>query len=338
MPCGVSRWSRRVTESRPVRILTVDGGGIRGIIPAVVLTALQERLPRPLAEYFDVIAGTSTGGLIAAGLCVPGDDGAPRYSAEDVLGFYTEDCRQIFRRDTLWEIESLDGMRRPKYPPAGIEGFLADRFGSLELKDALRLLVLVTYDLARRRPMVFSSARAAEDPAVNFLVRDACRATAAAPTYFPPAFVQSIGGAAREFVDGGVCSNDPTLPAFVEADLQFPGRPVFVVSLGTGRMTDPIAGTEARDWGATQWALHVLDVLADGQSGMSEACLHHLMKTRERAGSSYTRLQPDVPAGLGRMDDTSDENLDGLQAAARRYCVEQGAQLDALAASLKNRQ
>lgn len=325
-----------MTDVRPARILAVDGGGIRGIMPAVALIELQQRLPRPLVEYFDVVAGTSTGGLIAAGLCVPGDGGVPRYSADDVLAFYTGDCREIFHRDLLWEVESLDGMRRPKYPADGIDTFLMQRFGDLALKDALRLLVLVAYDIERRRPLVFSSARASEDAAQNFLVRDACRASAAAPTYFAPALVRSMGGEEREFVDGGVCSNDPTLPAFVEADLQFPNRPVFILSLGTGRLSEPMAGSGARDWGAADWAMHVLDLLADGQSGMSEACLRHLMKTRERAGSSYVRLQPDVPPGLGRMDDTSDGNLDGLQAAARRYCAQQAAQLDALATTLKN--
>jgi patatin-like phospholipase/acyl hydrolase len=323
-----------VTDDRPVRILSVDGGGIRGIIPSVMLVALQQRLPAPLSDYFDVIAGTSTGGLIAAGLCAPDAKGAPRYSVEDVLGFYTGDCREIFHRSPLWEVESLDGMSLPKYPADGMEGFLLERFGDLELKDAVRLLVLVTYDLAKRRPMVFSSARAKEDPSRNFLMRDACRATSAAPTFFPPAFVASLGGENREFVDGGVCANDPTLPAFVEADLQFPDRPVLIVSLGTGRLNQPLEGAGTRNWGAAQWALHILDVLTNGQSGMSEACLEHLMATRERAGSSYLRLQPEVPPGLGRMDDTSDENLRGLQEVTRRYCAEQSSRLDSLAAAL----
>lgn len=323
-----------MTDDRPVRILAVDGGGIRGIVPSVMLVALQQRLPGPLSDYFDVIAGTSTGGLVAAGLSAPDAKGAPRYSIEEVLGFYTGDCREIFHRSALWEVESLDGMSRPKYPADGMDRFLVERFGDLELKDAMRLLVLVSYDLAKRRPMVFSSARAAEDPSRNFLLRDACRATTAAPTYFPPAFVASLDGDSREFVDGGVCANDPTLPAFVEADLQFPDRPVLIVSLGTGRMNQPLDGAAVRNWGAAEWALNILDVLTDGQSGMSEACLTHLMATRERAGSSYVRLQPDVPAGLGRMDDTSDANLGGLQEITRRYCEAQSSKLDALAAAL----
>ena len=323
-------------DAPPVRILAVDGGGIRGIVPAVLLIALQQRLARPVSDYFDVIAGTSTGGLIAAGLCTPGPDGAPRYTLEEILSFYTDDCRQIFHRSLLHEVVSLDGLLRPKYPASGMEAFLAERFGDLRLSAARGLLMLVTYDIERRQPFVFCSARAVENDARNFLVRDACRATAAAPTFFPAATISSLDGDVRHFVDGGVCSNDPTLPAFVEADQQFPGRPVTIVSLGTGNITQSLDVKRARHWGAVVWATRILEVLTDGQSGMSENCLKHLMKTRERAGSSYTRLQPDVPSGLGRMDDTSDENLRGLQEITRQYCVAQASDLDALARRLES--
>ena len=164
----------------------MDGGGIRGIVPATLLIALQERLSRPLVACFDIVAGTSTGGLVASALCAPDAAGASRYSPQQILDFYKQDCHQIFQRSELWTIESLDGMRRPKYPADGIEAFLADRFGDLQLKDALRPLVIVSYDLTSRAPWIFSSVLAADDPARNYLVRDACRATTAAPTYFRP--------------------------------------------------------------------------------------------------------------------------------------------------------
>lgn len=323
-------------DSRPVRILAVDGGGIRGVIPSVLLGALQERLERPVSEYFDVIAGTSTGGLIAAGLCVPDDRGGQRYSVEEILRFYTDDCREIFHRSLLHELLSIDGLLRPKYPASGMEAFLASRFGDLQLAQSRSLLMLVTYDIAQRRPYVFCSARAREHSDKDFLLRDACLATTAAPTFFPAAVIRSLAGDERHFVDGGVCSNDPMLPAFVEADKEFPGRPVLMVSLGTGDMTEPLEIRGARRWGSVRWATQILDVLMDGQSGMSENCLDHLVKSRDRSGSSYFRLQPQVRAGLGRMDDTSAANLDGLQGITREYCRDQAQRLDAIAAVLRS--
>lgn len=324
-----------MSELRPVRILAVDGGGIRGIVPATVLVELQRRLPRPIVEYFDVVGGTSTGGLVASAVCAPGPSGGPRYTPEQILEFYVRDCRQIFHRSLGWVIESLGGLRRPKYPARGIEAFLADRFGDTELHQALKPLVMVSYDLTRRAPWVFSSVLAAEESSRNCLLRDACRASTAAPTYFPAATVRSFAGDSRELVDGGVCANDPVLAAFVVAERLYPGRPLALVSLGTGNFTNPIDGAAARRWGLGGWAWRLLDLFSDGQSAMSEATMRRLLGVAGRANSQYYRVQPDLPDGLGRMDDTSPENVAGLERITREHCARHAAQLDEIAAALQ---
>lgn len=323
-----------MSELRPVRILAVDGGGIRGIVPATVLVELQRRLPRPIVEYFDVVAGTSTGGLVASAVCAPGPSGGPRYTPEQILEFYVRDCRQIFHRSLGWVVESLGGLRRPKYPARGIEAFLADRFGDTELRHALKPLVMVSYDLTRRAPWVFSSVLAAEEASRNYLLRDSCRASTAAPTYFPAATVRSFAGDSRELVDGGVCANDPVLAAFVVAERLHPGRPLALVSLGTGNFTNPIDGAAAKRWGLGGWAWRLLDLFSDGQSAMSEATMRRLLGVANRANSHYYRVQPDLPDGLGRMDDTSPENVAGLERITREHCARHAAQLDAIAAEL----
>ncbi len=319
-----------MSDGAPVKVLAIDGGGIRGIVPTLLLMALQERLQRPVVDYFDIVAGTSTGGLLASGLCAPGADGRPRYGLEKILGFYTQDCHQIFHRSEAWKVLSVDGMAKPKYPADGMEAFLRDRFGDLRLSDACKPLVLVSYDLERRVPMIFSSLLAAQDLDRDFLLRDACRATTAAPTYFPAALVKSLAGRERALVDGGVCANDPVLAGFVTADRHFPGRPVRVLSLGTGNLTGPIDGQAAQHWGVAGWALHILEVLADGQSAMSDASFHRMLG----GGPAYHRLQPRLPAGLGRLDDTSRANIEGLQRSTREFCMERAAELDEIATQL----
>ena len=323
-----------MNDPRPVRILAVDGGGIRGIVPATVLVELQRRLPRPIVEYFDVVAGTSTGGLVASAVCAPGPSGGPRYTPQQILEFYVRDCRQIFHRSLGWVVESLGGLRRPKYPAHGIEAFLEDRFDDTELRQALKPLVMVSYDLTQRAPWVFSSVLAADEASRNYLLRDACRASTAAPTYFPAATARSLAGDARELVDGGVCANDPVLAAFVVAERLYPGRPLALVSLGTGNFTNPIDGAAAKRWGLGGWAWRLLDLLSDGQSAMSEATMRRLVGAAARDGSQYYRVQPDLPAGLGRMDDTSDENVAGLERITRDHCARHAAQLDTIATAL----
>jgi uncharacterized protein len=321
-------------QQRPVRILTVDGGGIRGIVPATLLVELQHLLPRPLVEYFDVVAGTSTGGLVASAICAPSPDGGPRYTPQEILEFYIRDCRRIFHRSPLWIMRSLDGFRLPKYPAEGIEAFLVDRFGDTELRSSLKPLLMVSYDLTRRVPLIFSSDLAVREASSNFLLRDACRASAAAPTYFPAASVRSFAGDTRELVDGGVCANDPVLAAFVVAERLFPGRPLALVSLGTGNFTHPIDGAAAKRWGLGGWAWRLLDVLSDGQSAMSESTMQRVLDTTFCAHSRYHRLQPDLPPGLGRMDDTSPDNLSGLEQATRDYCRHHAHRLASIAEEL----
>jgi len=323
-----------VNDARPVRILAIDGGGIRGIVPATMLVELQRRLPRPIVEYFDVVAGTSTGGLVASAVCAPAPSGGPHYTPQQILEFYVRDGRQIFHRSLGWTVASLGGLRRPKYPARGIDAFLVDRFGDTELRHALKPLVLVSYDLTLRAPWVFSSVLAAEEASRNYLLRDACRASTAAPTYFPAATVRSLAGDSRELVDGGVCANDPVLAAFVVAERLYPGRPLALVSLGTGNFTHPIDGAAAKRWGLGGWAWRLLDLFSDGQSAMSEATTRRLLGAAARDGSRYYRVQPDLPAGLGRMDDTSDENLAGLERVTREHCTRHAAQLDEIATSL----
>lgn len=323
-----------MNDARPVRILAIDGGGIRGIVPATMLVELQRRLPRPIVEYFDVVAGTSTGGLVASAVCAPAPSGGPHYTPQQILEFYVRDGRQIFHRSLGWTVASLGGLRRPKYPARGIDAFLVDRFGDTELRHALKPLVLVSYDLTLRAPWVFSSVLAAEEASRNYLLRDACRASTAAPTYFPAATVRSLAGDSRELVDGGVCANDPVLAAFVVAERLYPGRPLALVSLGTGNFTHPIDGAAAKRWGLGGWAWRLLDLFSDGQSAMSEATTRRLLGAAARDGSRYYRVQPDLPAGLGRMDDTSDENLAGLERVTREHCTRHAAQFDEIATAL----
>src|SRR3954447_8625382 len=112
-------------SDRFVRILTIDGGGIRGIIPALVLAELEERTGRRTAELFDLIAGTSTGGILASALARPGDDGTtPRYKAKDLIGFYEAEGPEIFSPPLLKRLRWVDGWLAERYDDAGLEAAL----------------------------------------------------------------------------------------------------------------------------------------------------------------------------------------------------------------------
>ena len=96
--------------ARTIRVLSIDGGGIRGIIPALMLGEIERRTNKPIAELFDLIAGTSTGGILALGLTVPGPDGKPKYCADELVQLYKEEGPRIFHRPTWHRIRSVGGV------------------------------------------------------------------------------------------------------------------------------------------------------------------------------------------------------------------------------------
>src|SRR5215204_3408835 len=119
------------------KVLSIDGGGIRGIIPAMILAEIERRTGRFTSELFDSVAGTSTGGILALGLTKPGQGGEPEYSAEERIELYETEGEEIFARPVWHRIHSAGGVAEEKYPSTGIEGVAAKYFGDARLADAL---------------------------------------------------------------------------------------------------------------------------------------------------------------------------------------------------------
>src|SRR5690348_52164 len=163
-------------------ILSIDGGGIRGVIPATVLAEIERRTGRRVYELFDVIVGTSTGGILALGLTLAQDGGA-RYEAAELAAMYREQGPKIFPHEFLGWVRRLFG---PKYPERGRRAVLEARFGDARLSGALTEVLVTSYDIAERRPFFFRRQDARERAARDFKMSDAALATSAAPTYFPP--------------------------------------------------------------------------------------------------------------------------------------------------------
>ena len=200
------------------RILSIDGGGIRGIIPAVVLAELEQRTGRAISDCFDLIAGTSTGGIIALALTRPDARGRPQYSAADVAGFYEDLGPAIFARDALHRAATLDSLAGPRFDSAALRRALAEYFGDTRLSEALRDVLVTSYDIERREPFFFKSHYARTRADRDFAMRDVGAATAAGPTYFEPVRIETQDHVGyRALVDGGVFANNPTMCAWVEA-------------------------------------------------------------------------------------------------------------------------
>ena len=312
-------------------ILSIDGGGIRGVIPAALLTHLESATGKPIAKLFDLIVGTSTGGILAAGLAAPGTGGRPKFSAADMLALYVERGREIFDR-SLWDgVTSLGGIGDEKYDEAPLEKLLAAYLGEATLADCLTPVVLTSYDIERREPYFFKTRRAKEKKDRNHLLRDAARATSAAPTYFEPELVKSLAKkpTRRALIDGGVFVNNPGMSAFAEAVAmgQAPDD-MLMVSLGTGVATRKIPFDDAKDWGLLGWVRPVISIMMDGEADAADYQLRQLLPDAGAGdGQRYFRFDTRLDLALDDMDAAAAGNIANLRREAAEIVAEQADEL-----------
>jgi len=309
--------------TRTCRILSIDGGGIRGVIPGTIIAALEKAVGAPLASKFHLIAGTSTGGILASGL-------ARELPAPKLLDFYTTDGAGIFTPAFLGD---LDG---PKYAAAPLEAALKTALGDTKLSDLKHDLLVPAYDLQARANMLLRSwcARGVESTDLHgddFLLRDVARATSAAPTYFPPASVPSLSGKSYGLVDGGMFANNPALLALVAARRLMPLATRFlVVSLGTGAVESPIAYADAVNWGLIGWASPLIDILFSAMNDTVDFELDQLAPL-----VAHVRLQSSLTGASEAMDDASASNVTNLVACANATIAARSADIAAIVAELK---
>jgi patatin-like phospholipase/acyl hydrolase len=309
-------------------ILALDGGGIRGLIPAPVLTEIGKNVGRPVSALFDLIAGTSTGGILALGLTCDAGDRTPKFSAAELASLDETRGREIFARSFWHGVSSVGGFIDELYSHAGLEAVLQEYFQDEPLGAALTLVLISSYDIHNREPYFFKSWR---DEWHSVETRSVARATSAAPTYFEPALI-AVGGGMHALIDGGVFVNNPAMSAYAEACRLFPEETEFiVVSLGTGELIRPIPYKDAKSWGKVEWALPILSVVFDGVSDAVDYQLRQILDDR------FFRFQIDLAIASDDMDNASRANIEALKQETRRLIRTQRANLDALCAKLQTR-
>jgi patatin-like phospholipase/acyl hydrolase len=290
-----------------LKVLSIDGGGIRGLIPARVLAEIERRCGRRAGELFDLVAGTSTGAIIACGLTRPDP-----LAAEEIAQIYLDDGPQIFHRSLLKRITSADGYLDERYDSDGLVTSLRRHLGTVRLADASPAILLTAYDLERRRAVFLR-----RDDDLSMV--EAAHASAAAPSYFEPVRVGPT-----TLVDGGVFATNPAMCAYAETE----GDLDVLVSLGTGEQTRPLPYEQVKDWGRLEWARPVLDVVFDGTADAVD------MQLKALIGADYMRFQTPLDHASDDLDAATPENLAALEREARELIAERDADLDALCTRL----
>lgn len=315
-----------------IKILSIDGGGIRGIIPAVLLAEIEKRTARPTAYLFDLVAGTSTGGILALGLTIPTTPDTPLHTAESLIEMYERDGRRIFSRSLLRKLLTCDNLTWRKYSSKGIEKVLKQYFGDSRLSDALTDVLIPSYAIERGFPFFFKSRNARVRPDYDFPARHIARATSAAPTYFEPMKLLT-GTIAHHYtlVDGGVFANNPAACALVEARTTHPDDgPYLIVSLGTGSLMRNLPLAIAKYWGAVLWVKPLLNIVFDGVSSTVDYQLRQLIPEIPNECKHYYRFQVELNRHNHALDNTSPENITALKALAYDLIEQQSSEIDEL--------
>ena len=313
---------------KKIRILSIDGGGIRGIIPGQILVRIEELLGKRIAEHFDMIAGTSTGGILTCAFLFPNNQNRtkPKFTAQEVVDLYFKWGGEIFDIPFFHKIRTAGGLFDEKFPADGLEEALISYFEDKRLSELLKPTLITAYDIKNRKAVFFTQHDAKKDPSKDFLVRDVARATSAAPTYFECARIQSLGNTRPYFplIDGGVFANNPSLCAYAEARTIFPkpdkpdGKATAIdfaiLSIGTGFAKKRYHFNDAKNWGMAEWIKPIIDIMMAGVSETVHYQLDQIFKSVNVPSHQYLRIDGQMPKSVDSdMDNADQENLEALK-------------------------
>ncbi|KAK7383114.1 hypothetical protein VNO78_28783 [Psophocarpus tetragonolobus] len=334
------------TYGNLVTILSIDGGGIRGIIPATIIEFLESQLQEldgpdaRLADYFDVISGTSTGGLVAAMLTAPDSNNRPLFAAKDIKPFYMEHSPQIFpqRRGLCGTLlaKVMRAMLGPIYDGKYLHNVIRKKLGEIRLHETLTNVVIPTFDIKSLRSIVFSSYQIKTSPFLDAKLSDICISTSAAPTVLPAHNFNNKDskGKVHEFnlIDGGVCANNPTLVALNEVTRQIikqntdflPMKPLeynrfLIISIGTGtaKSEGKFDAHMTAKWGLLDWLTQsgcnpFIEIFTLASADMVDSHVSAVTQALD-SEDNYLRIEDDTLTGTNSsVDIATKENLEKL--------------------------
>lgn len=334
------------------KILSIDGGGIRGILPASILAHLEKRLIQErgnpnlrVADCFDLLSGTSAGGILVALYLTPNkssdinsvNNPRPKYSAQEVLDLYTELGPLLFKKSIGYFFKSVAGLLRSRYSEDALYHFSKQIIGDSYISEVMKDCLITAYDLSSRKALLFSKfATKKYGSMADYKLSDIACATSAAPSYFIPSQIFAKDGGPRHLVDGGVYAGNPSMCALVEAIKIWPKERVenfSMLSIGTGKVVKPYHYKQTKHFGYIHWLNPILDIL---MSSVSETVDYQVQQifTISKVSQNYIRIEPPLFTADTKMDNGSSSNIRKLQWAAQNYIDHNELLLDSICRSI----
>lgn len=307
------------------RILSIDGGGIRGVIPGMFLVVLEEKIQQAtdnpeahLTDYFDFFAGTSTGGILLSILLCP-DDNDPKkqkYTAKDALDIYLNHGTEIFSASNWRRFLSKFGLLSELYDETILEKVLKSYFGNKKLSQLLKPCIITAYNIELRKNHLFRQQKAiSHGDSRDFYIRDVCRATSAAPTYFSVAEIFSLAKTRYPLVDGGVFAHNPSLSALLEVIKSYNTykiNDIWILSLGTGLSKMSYNYEDFKKKRAISIGPALVDIMSSSSAESTDYYLKQLFRSVNKSGN-YIRIEPSNLSSVNpSMDSASASNIQKL--------------------------
>ncbi|MEM7776984.1 MAG: patatin-like phospholipase family protein [Pseudomonadota bacterium] len=342
-------------------ILSLDGGGMRGLTTAVFLGELENAIGAPLSGCFDLVAGTSSGAIVAGGLAI-GPEGRQIAPTSELPDIFAKDGPRIFRSGSMGWWRTVNWLRGPLYRTERLTQAVEQRVGAVMLSDVQSDLLLTAYDMRLGQPVLFQSWLAGNSPACaanraagaglmemcptqegsptpDFKLRDALVASSAVPTFFAPLKAVRADGEHYALIDGFVFALNPVLSAYFAARRRFGYANRFhILSIGTGRHQRGYDWDDLKDRGALGWLRPMLEAFPTGTSEASETYMDWIT---EIANVVHTRINPlfdhknDPTAPSPEFDDATPENIQRLVAAGKKLFADNAERLAPTLAQLR---
>ena len=296
----------------PIFILSVDGGGSRGVIPVSVLNHIEQERQISIRKTFDFFAGVSTGALVAAFLAR--DLG----SMEQLLngGYSSKSMTMLFDK-SIWDKMLGRLQNQPKYDGINKRAYIDKQADGVLINDIVdKHLLILAYDFMNRELVTFKNNRG-HDSVYNPPLAEICDAATAAPTMYPP--VATTAPKRRWLIDGALATNDPSQCAICEAlAMGHVLDDIWMLSLGTGKPAHDLSqeqrdkiGEESRDWGILDWLKNgLLDQMMSASSSVSAHQCEQLL------GRRYLRINGELPRSLMQIDNTTEVRVEDLKSFA----------------------
>lgn len=325
--------------SEKVRVLSLDGGGIKSLITLKILAYIEQQTGKKTGEMFDYIAGTSSGGMLTLYLSMPSEDNpdVPRYSANEVIELFQYDSRQIFKAKTTAKFFSKPAVQlfNTPYQLTTMYDMTNNRFKNYKMKDAVTDAFVLTFDTETNMPVPFTNYQDGYNEANMSMV---AAATSVAPFYFSPInYYDNKLQKNRTLIDGGLVAKNPSVFAYSEARKLNPGKEVFLLSLGAGyqEKTD-YNYDKLKNWGFLKYSLPTYTFMLDGVTNTNDIYMSSISSSDKNF--HYCRFQPRLYKKDGfdnKPDNTEQKNFEILLSIGDKYVESIKPDLDRMIKDLK---